>query len=797
MRRHKRGFITGVILSFLVALWVNGRGTPIAAFFPPQESILATPTVAETAETAKQESADKLLQQAQEKIGASKYEAAIELLRSALKVYRELGDRAGEASTLSNLGWAHYYLGHYQTGMEFHRAALTLQTETEDPNGEAYSLYALGWAFFSLGEYDRAIAEYEKALKIFQDIEGATGSAFCLGGMGWASYYLGKNLDAISFHHQALDIRKTLDYPAGVAFSLGGLGVSYSALGLSNRALELHQEQLEIARQIGNRREEAYALSDIGKAYTDLNRYRDALDAYQQALEIQRDIGDRWGEKITLSHMGETLLKSGNKERAIENLFAAIEVLESLKPGLSDANKVSLFDSQTETYRLLQQILIEEQNIEFALEIAERSRARAFVELLASRLAANPEEFQPPDPLSIKKIKQIAAQQNATLVEYAIGENQLWCWVIPPNGKIAFRTITMEGLELDLEDAASRTRIAAATGRSRGVNPSQAALSEWVGNTRDEVKDGSGNSEKPLGRSKNARLQQSYQLLIEPIVDLLPENPEARVIFIPQGSLFLVPFPALQDEAGRYLIEQHTILTAPSIQVLDLTHKVARELTREKGENPLKSASVLVVGNPKMPSIPINLGEQPTPLSPLPGAEEEAIAISSLLDIAPIIGETATESAIAQQMSGADIIHLATHGLLDELKHLGLGVPGALALTPDPQEDGLLTSDEILSMNLNASLVVLSACNTGRGKITGDGVIGLSRSFISAGVPSVVVSLWFVPDAPTADLMRAFYRVLQDTPDKASALRSAMLDTMQQHPDPRDWAAFTLVGEAF
>jgi CHAT domain-containing protein len=135
--------------------------------------------------------------------------------------------------------------------------------------------------------------------------------------------------------------------------------------------------------------------------------------------------------------------------------------------------------------------------------------------------------------------------------------------------------------------------------------------------------------------------------------------------------------------------------------------------------------------------------------------------------------------------------------LLDDFK--GQGVPGAIALAPSGTgelNDGLLTSNEIFDMKLNAELVVLSACDTGRGDITGDGVIGLSRSLISAGVPSVIVSLWTIPDAPTALLMTEFYRNLKGNPDKAQALRQAMLTTMKQQPNPYKWAAFTLVGEA-
>ena len=108
----------------------------------------------------------------------------------------------------------------------------------------------------------------------------------------------------------------------------------------------------------------------------------------------------------------------------------------------------------------------------------------------------------------------------------------------------------------------------------------------------------------------------------------------------------------------------------------------------------------------------------------------------------------------------------------------------------------MLSAEEILDLKLNAELVVLSACNTGRGEITGDGVIGLSRSLIIAGVPSVIVSLWSVPDAPTASLMSEFYRNQERQLDKAQSLRQAMLITMRQHPNPINWAAFTLIGQA-
>jgi CHAT domain-containing protein len=295
-------------------------------------------------------------------------------------------------------------------------------------------------------------------------------------------------------------------------------------------------------------------------------------------------------------------------------------------------------------------------------------------------------------------------------------------------------------------------------------------------------------SENPNAPKAQDKLKLLHELLIKPIAEILPKNPNDRVIFIPQSSLFLVPFPALQDANGKYLIEKHTILTSPSIQVLDLTHQ-----QRERGRGgDRENSGILVVGNPTMPSVPPKPGDKPQQLPSLPGAEKEAIAIASLLNTKAITGSQGTKASIVQKMPSARIIHLATHGIFDDNRGLG----SAIALAPSGKDDGLLTADEIFNLKLSADLVVLSACNTGRGKITGDGVIGLSRSLISAGVPSIMVSLWSVDDNSTSFLMTEFYKNLQQKLDKATALRNAMLTTKKKYPNPLYWSAFTLIGES-
>ncbi len=195
-----------------------------------------------------------------------------------------------------------------------------------------------------------------------------------------------------------------------------------------------------------------------------------------------------------------------------------------------------------------------------------------------------------------------------------------------------------------------------------------------------------------------------------------------------------------------------------------------------------------------MPHVPPKYGDKPQQLAPLPGAKREAETIAPLLNTKALTGNEANKAAVLARLPGAKIVHLATHGLFDDFQ----GLQSAVALAPTNSDNGLLTASEILKLKLNADLVVLSACNTARGRITGDGVIGLSRSLFIAGTPSVIVSLWSVPDAPTASLMSEFYTNLyQKKLNKVQALRMAMLEVMEKNRDnPRAWAAFTLIGEA-
>jgi CHAT domain-containing protein/Tfp pilus assembly protein PilF len=719
-----------------------------------------------------------------EQLDKGQFQDALFAFQQALVILRRIGDKEGEATVLSNMGGAYDSLGQYPDSLKYYEQSLIITKELGDKAGEGTTLNNVGRVYYNLGQYPQALKYYEQALSIHKQVGDKGIEGTTLNNFGTVYFALGQYPDALKYYQQALVIAKEVSDKAGEAMVLNNIGQVYNSLGQYPQSMMYHEQALAIYKAVGDKAGEGTVLNNIGLVHSNLGQYNDALKYYSQALIIVKNVGNKAGEGTTLNNIGLAYNNLGKYADAEKNLFAAVEVLESLRPGLTDASKIAIFETQSQSYRLLQQALVAQNKHNTALEVAERGRARAFVELLAQRQSSNPNNQITVKSLDLQQIQQIAKIQNATLVEYSIvydsfkeqrkaGLRQSWLyiWVVKPIGEVAFKQVDIKSLKTPLTELVTSSRESIGV-RSRGI-----------------LVVGTGENTQGIATQK---LQQLHQILIEPIAQFLPTDPNSKIIFIPQSSLFLVPFAALKDAQGKYLIEKHTILTAPAIQVLELTHQ-QRQRVGAYSRTPLQGKDALIMGNPTMPSIPDATGKLQQ-LPSLPGAEIEAKAIAQLLNTQAIIGKDATKAAILQQLKTARIAHLATHGLLDDFKLSG--VPGAIALAPSGDDNGLLTASEIFDLKLNAELVVLSACDTGRGDIKGDGVIGLSRSLISAGVPSIIVSLWSVPDAPTASLMTQFYRQIQQNPNKATALRNAMLSTMKQHPNPRDWAAFTLIGEA-
>ncbi|WP_293154154.1 MULTISPECIES: CHAT domain-containing protein [unclassified Microcoleus] len=701
------------------------------------------------------------------------YHKAIKFHHQSCKVAREIGDRKQEANSLGNSGLVYYSLGQYDKAIEDHKQSLVIKREIGDRQGEANSLCNLGNAYDSLGQYDKAIEFHEQSRKVSEEIGYRKGEANSLGNLGTAYQSLGEYDKAIKSHQQSLDISREIGDRQAEAISIGNLGKTYQSLGQYGKVIKSHQQSLDISREIGDRQGEAISIGNLGLAYYSRGQYDKAIEFSEQSLVISREIGDRVGESISFSNLGVTLFKNNQLAEAELTLYASIKIRETLRSELiNDDHKISFFETQADAYRLLQKVLVAQTKFDEALEISEMGRTRAFVELLQKTLSPN--DFatnEITNKLSIPKIQQIARDRNSTIVEYSIiDSDNLYIWVIQPNGNITHRTANLEPLNQQnqtLKQIILKTRVSIGTNETDDQGNKIQLESQY----KQDVTGGF-----PL-------LQLLHQILIEPIIDLLPTDANSPIIFIPHYDLFLVPFAALQDSNNRYLIENHTILTSPSIQVLELTRE---HQNRVRG---LRQAA-LIVGDP---TIAPKFKEKPYELQQLSRAKEAAEAIAATLGTQAISGENATKVAILDKMLNTRIVHLSAHGLLDDFQ--GSGIPGAIILAPSGDDDGAIHAVDILQLKLDSELVVLSACSTGRGKITGDGVIGLSRCFILAGVPSIIVSLWNMGVISAKLLMTEFYQNLARGDDRAAALRCAMLTTKARFPSPIAWAAFTLIGE--
>jgi CHAT domain-containing protein/tetratricopeptide (TPR) repeat protein len=841
----------GVAIAFLLwgavpTLAVPGAATPAGSS--------ATEQLLETAETQFQagqlEAALRLWQQARQQLRQSKngvgelqvlmklgsafvlldrYQEALPILDTGLALSRHLQNRSAEAQILGNVGIAYQSLGQYSQAIATHRQAGKLLLELGDRQGLGQVLTNLGNTFEAVGDYTNATIAFQQSLKIAQQIGDRTGKIIALGNLGAMAANQGQDQEALKLFQQSLDQAQALNYLPGQASAFLNLGSTHHSLRQLDQAITFYQSSLQLAQKMGDRQREAQALGALGLALADQKNFAAAIQHHEQSLSIGRSLNNPEIQGQALNNLGHALFNAGRLKDAETTLRQAIQLWDALRPELSDRYKVAIFDTQLHTYSLLQQVLVAANKHEAALEAAEWGRARAFAERLARRLrgeggkgdrsqaagfdvSAQPNGVRSRDvrsqapvrPIQMADIRRIAREQKATLVEYAIvtdddfkfrgkqrgREEILYIWVVQPSGKLHFRRVDLKPLwkqDLHLAKLVEVSRSCLYPPFSCAAVAQPAPRSPFPTLTANT----------PPQRRVNPALHRLYQLLIQPIADLLPKSPDERIIILPLESLYLVPFPALQRADGQYLIESHTVLTAPAIQVLDLTRQIKAK--RQGGKNHLRDrfSPALVVGNPTMPQI----GTEP--LSPLPASEAEAQQIAELLKTKALIGRTATQTQVARQMANAAVIHLATHGLLEFGQTLeDTGIPGAIALAPDlvPANpnipNGILTASAILDFRLRANLVVLSACDTGRGRITGDGVQGLSRAFIAAGVPSVIVSLWAVSDASTAHLMVNFYQNLLQQPDKAKALRLAMLETMKKYPRPLDWAAFTLMGEA-
>lgn len=461
-----------------------------------------------------------------------------------------------------------------------------------------------------------------------------------------------------------------------------------------------------------------------------------------------------------------------------------------------------------------------------ALEVAELGRELEFVRIAPLLDESRGISFtaDAPSGLRYEKIRDTAKAQNSTVVYYSVvSPEEIFIWIFPPNEneELVFQIVNLrDKFNASLEELTNYGVSVASSYVDRGNSDSGQAVA-WSRNLRSLTRnEWRSPSEYVVSEAElEYGLQVLSQALIEPVESMLPQENDSQIVFVPQGQLFSVPFSALKSSSGEYLSDRHIIRVSPNLKSLRNSRHFMKEIpSRER---------MLFVGNPDMPSIRFGGSAEPQLLPDLPGSGDEAKTLAELFGTQALTESQATESNVLALIGESEIIHLATHGILDDensLFSIDLGyeiqeaygqsqadylnelakklLPGAIALAPSEDEDGLLTSQEIISLNLDrAKLVVLSACNTARGVPGDSSILGLPFALGTAGTSRALVSLWPVPDEPTKQLMIYFYNALKYAGeggyeiDPAGALRYAMnaMKSTEQYFDPVNWAAFVLI----
>ncbi|MFL6229739.1 MAG: CHAT domain-containing protein [Pyrinomonadaceae bacterium] len=697
------------------------------------------------------------------------------LLRRALSIReRALGPESSEvASVLNNLAYLSDQRNDSKQAEALYERALAAE---EKSVGAEHALVAttlnnLATVLGERGEAARAEALLRRALAITEKSLGPDhpDMALILNALGRLAYLRGAPREEEALYSRALAIaEKSLgpDHPQ-IADQLNNLATTYWAEGDTPRALAA------LVRAADIRERHVATVLTVGSEQQK-RLYMATLAAETDAIVSFHMTGAPTDTRAAALALTTVLRRKGRVLDVVSDQIAALR--RRLKPA-----DQKLLDSLAAARAELARLTMEGEGTAAAGDArrAEEARLGTEIERLEQEVSARSAAFRAQSqPVSIERVRA-ALPSGAALVEYTIfrpfnhrartsaerwGAPRYAAYVLDEGGAVRWA---------DLGEAA-RVESAASALRALLVRP--------------------GNDPKPAARALD-------ELIMRPVRRLLGAR---RTVFVsPDGALNLVPFAALVDEGGKYLVESYSINYLTS----------GRDLLRLQVSAPPRGEAV-VLANPAFDG---GGGAQAARRSddlaamqfaPLPGTAAEAQALSTILPGAQVLTGAAASEAALKRVTAPSVLHVATHGFFlpdqkpagpDATRGLGLGggpgvVPGENPLLRSglvlaganrrgdgASEDGILTAYEAAGLDLwGTRLVVLSACETGVGEVkNGEGVYGLRRALVLAGSESQVMSLWQVSDEATRDLMIAYYRHLQAGAGRSEGLREVQLEMLR------------------
>ena len=731
--------------------------------------------------------------------------------------------------------------GYYETGLTYARKCLRIHQTNPDQERVRWvglDYIRLGRINLEMGNFPAALENYEHAERIFRRHDFPESLAGVKVDAGNALLKLGEYDQALDRFARARDIARNKGYAMIRLDALNGLGLAKSHLGRHRQAAADLGRAERLAAQTGSIKKQWVIHNSLCHVARLQNHHDQAFDHARAALELARKMGSRdmAGNMLMLGEIaflkgdaaqaaaqlqaakdilektdkpewewfyhklaGRLARDRGDREAAAGHFAKAIARIEEVRSRLkTDSFKTGFVANKITIYQDMVEVLLASGHNARAFGYVERAKARTLVDMLAQSAAgggggkmqdlvekeqkirrrlqkAAARKERALARAAAEKKKEAAARQTRAIEQLKASHRSL---VIRSQAErpefasvISAETLSSREVRTLLEPEETVLEyfitaehihifVLSASGlRVRTVACPREKLVRRINDFRQAI-----NSLAP--RKARAAGTALHSVLIAPVADVIGGR---ELIVVPHGPLHLLPFAALPD-GSSCLLARYPLSYAPSATAWKYC------LTRK---DPLQF-EILALGNPE-------LGD---PRFDLPAAEAEVSAIRDLYpEMTAFLRDQATPVNLKQAVAGHDILHFATHGYYNP--HYPMN--SCLRLAPAGRSDGRLMARDIIGMDLDAELIVLSACETGRGRITtGDEVIGLTRAFLFAGAANIVSTLWPIDDTATARLMREFYRNLAHLPaDKA--LRKAQLDLADQMP-PYFWASFLLTG---
>lgn len=662
-------------------------------------------------------------------------------LRRALDLSRRVRSPQLEGQVLLGLSDQLFVLGRWADAYERIREALPLLAVAAVPLDHARARISLARLHRMHGTPGDAHQEYARAEGLLEPVARGIGLSTAWSNLSAGWLYLGEHDRAHRAAARAADVARRSGNPRDLTFATLA---RVEALIVTGRPREVEAAVLDAplvgpaARSLTVRR--AFALSQLA-------RHAEALAIAAEADRFER--GWMEAQPGDLARLAEIHRRAGRPADALPLARQAVQVLEDLRgnAAVADMLRVGFDDGFQWVHGRLVRVLAELSQPRAALEATETARARAFADLLASRDLTAPDLH---DPGPVDLAAEVARRLDCVVVAYWTDDDGVLMWVVAPDGVITTHAASVPA-----------GRLAALVTRT------------WSA------------AEPHPRRGRSSAYRELYDLLVRPVAASWRGAPGARVAIVPHGSLFRLSFAALMDDRGRYVVEQVAPFYAPSLVTLASLDTRAR--TGAPAAGPLVAA-VMQAG----------ASRDGHPLPPLPGALAEGRAVARQLGMADatwLAGGAATESAVRARMGDASLLHFASHAVVNDEhpmdsflalappRHEGPDGSGRRdgsagrdgADTSDGRDDGALTAEEVYRLRSRARLAVLSGCRTASGRVTGDGVVGLSRAFFAAGVPSLVASVWDLPDIAGQAILPAFYAAWRAHDDAARGLRVAQL----------------------